>query len=1246
MARAKLGKVRAGTGPSRTLATLTLCERSGHDRTNEVVLCTIPLAETDNIKSIANLGIFQSGTSIPAQFRVLSRWWGAYTDATKPISSVQVAFTCASLAANAVDATTYTLRTPGAGNTGIGITVTDNTTSWDINTGAITARVRQVAGGAHNLFDLVTTASGKNFFSAGNASGLYLHGVDDSSDAVTAISTSDDITGNLAAMNTKTLIVSYNGGANQTVTFAAGESTVALVLTKINATGTSSTWKAQNKDTTNKSIRLTCRNASDTLTIRSTGTANADLGFSAVSDTVAAHRDNSQDADYSSNAYLPGDSNYTTEIEWQGSEVVVVKVVGKFGTSGSEFQGMNDESTMQLTESNNTWIVPADMHYESRYTFFKNSNYIAHDVLWKGGGASSQGYWLADAAIKHGGIAVALNYSGAGTQLATYDPGDSADDYATAFAYVSGSPYVYQDFSPSAGGYGFTVGKSWTDYLGGSGHTFDEPWCVVQQSASDRHCVGMCYRTSKEVVPQGFKYDGTKLLIQPWVEERGEINPGFTTRPYHIFPGNRYYRWRGGLLFGDGAASIPTVRAQWAKFCRHPIIVHCQDKYETSKLYGDVGLAPNKCYHDAQGYQATVSHVATAATEPGVGADWEDVWETDASTYGVPWHVGDRFTSFEMPNPDADGLLEEARHRWVKWKYAMIDYTVTAAADQEDLQAQYDRRNASAATPTVGQYTCYGWHRYGCAPRQAGCHSNHYDHVMRLVRAWFVTGNPEFYEWADRMADHMAWVCTSHWAGQSGGNGLAFRSSQYGETGNAETAIHGHGDGAVSASVINVQYRTYWYALTGYTPLKELSQRWVDGFAGYITTQYNTVMSSDGAPVAGNGGTQTRVSRDFSWPMDGLMHHYRITGDTTALTYAGRIWRRTLLYSHDLIGNGKTIQDENGGTDSGGMGYIANAVAGQGTDGAPHNHGTITYIVYPLDPIKNFIEWGEASRQKGGQTLITTTDLAGGRRWLRQAMKALLTGQDEVSPNKALNLANWTSMVRPLYRGGYKGGVDGGSIAAGSSNLMSMQFYQPCGAARYSSGLDMRVIDAGVAPRLSTTIDSCTATVSGTSVTLSSAPTNIPDLTHSWFWVDADGATLGKKITVHSGTSITLASSYAGTTGAGLSFTVSLAGTQAVEHLGNMLDAGVFALEWYKANGMMTQYNALKPVLRRAFEQSLLYGLTTDSSWYRWDATFATTSRASIMAGYSVGDARERIQGWYNRNACNRYLAAERDGVF
>jgi hypothetical protein len=1226
-----------------TTIPLTLYERSGYARTNAPVIVSIPLSESDAVFSASLVAIYQNGVQIDTQAQALSRWWGDVSDTTKYISCVQVVFTCASLAANAIDSTTYTLRT-GTSNAASGITVTDNSTSWDINTGAATFRLRQTSGGAHNLLDVVTSASGKTFLSAGNASGLYLHGVERAANYRLIDSSSNDLTGSIGSpLNSTELKVIYNG-TTYPVPFgptATAHNTVAKVLALITAQGSTSTWMCRYKDDTLKSLRLLCRNPSDTISIDATGTAATVLGFSGTGDYTHV----AQDADYSSNAYTG--STYTTSIEWQGSELVVAKATGKFGTSGSEFMGNQDDSCL-AKDGTDRHCSDSDMEYEARYYFYKNSAYVGIDVLWQGGNADASGRWSSDAAVKHGGIAVVPNFSGSGTKLATYDPGDSAGDYAATLTYTSGSPYAYQDFAPSGSSNGFTVGSSWTGYLGGAGHTLDEGWMVVQQSADDRHIISMTYRTPKETVPQGFKYDGTQLLVQPWVEERGELTSGFTTRPYHIFPGNRHYRWRGGLLFADGGYAVATVRNQWATHCRYPILVHCQDQYETSTLFGDVGVAPNVVRVSSQDYRCTVSHVATAATQPGVGASWATVWTATATSYGVSWVLGGRYSSFQMPDPDGDGLLEEARNKWIKWKYAMVDSSVTG--DTGSLPVSYGNRNSSQAT-------CYGWSRFGMVPYQTGCNSNHYDHVMRLTRAWFVTGDPRFYDWADAMADHMAWVCTNHWDG-SGGFSPANRYCTYGETGNVDAAIHGHQIGDVR-SVQNCQFRAYWYALTGYTPLKDLSTRFVTNYAGRLDgVQYLTMTLQTPARI--------QTIRDWSWSMDNLLHHYKIFGDTTSLTYARNVMIHAMVYTHDLCGAGMAIQNEEGGTDTGGLGFVPNCVNGATADATPRNRGTLTYLVYPLDPITNFIEWGTKAREVGGQTaIVSAADIAHGYRWLRQAFKYILTGPDELSPNKSLQLSDWTSMVRPIFRGGYKGGVDGASIVSGQSTLLLGMFYYPCGAGVYTAYTQFLTTDTGIAPCLSTTIDGVTATISGTTVTLSSIPTGMPHLALSWFYVDADGPAMAKKISSHiSGTgTFTLESTYLGTTGAGKSFTITLGGwgpergrvsassaggTAQLEHANNFLDAGVRLYRYMVDNALTAEAAALKPLLRRSFEQTILYGMFgggTNSSG-DWSQTSATTGRGLIYAGYTAGSTRERPQGWFNRNAMNRYLAAERDGVF
>ncbi len=79
--------------PALSAVALSVTERDGVDRVNEYVQSGIPLPKSWNITDVSGLLLSDgSGTQIPAQFVVLSRWGGAPSDNTKPIKWVLVGF--------------------------------------------------------------------------------------------------------------------------------------------------------------------------------------------------------------------------------------------------------------------------------------------------------------------------------------------------------------------------------------------------------------------------------------------------------------------------------------------------------------------------------------------------------------------------------------------------------------------------------------------------------------------------------------------------------------------------------------------------------------------------------------------------------------------------------------------------------------------------------------------------------------------------------------------------------------------------------------------------------------------------------------------------------------------------------------------------------------------------------------------------------------------------------------------------
>lgn len=71
---------------------LQVVERANIDRINEVVSYGVPIAKSDNILSVADIGLTDSENGIPAQFRVLSRYGGQSDNPDLPIRMVLVDF--------------------------------------------------------------------------------------------------------------------------------------------------------------------------------------------------------------------------------------------------------------------------------------------------------------------------------------------------------------------------------------------------------------------------------------------------------------------------------------------------------------------------------------------------------------------------------------------------------------------------------------------------------------------------------------------------------------------------------------------------------------------------------------------------------------------------------------------------------------------------------------------------------------------------------------------------------------------------------------------------------------------------------------------------------------------------------------------------------------------------------------------------------------------------------------------------
>ncbi len=109
-------------------------------------------------------------------------------------------------------------------------------------------------------------------------------------------------TGTIAGLDTLTLVISPDGGANQTVTFAATDDTVAEVVTAINAQTTLMTASAENGRIVIRSDALT--GSSSSIDVKVASTADGTLGF-----------DNVAHAGYSAKSILVRVSNASAAVQ-------------------------------------------------------------------------------------------------------------------------------------------------------------------------------------------------------------------------------------------------------------------------------------------------------------------------------------------------------------------------------------------------------------------------------------------------------------------------------------------------------------------------------------------------------------------------------------------------------------------------------------------------------------------------------------------------------------------------------------------------------------------------------------------------------------------------------------------------------------------------------------------------------------------------------------------------------------------
>ena len=143
-----------GISGAATIATLPVDERDRTKRTNGHVTSGVPLAESANITSTSGLGIFDGETELDAQFRVLSRYHDT-PDGTGAIRMVLVDFQDTITAGGT---NTYTLRDTGSGTVSGANLASDETTYYEINTGAITVQISKTSGQIFEDVDIDKTA--------------------------------------------------------------------------------------------------------------------------------------------------------------------------------------------------------------------------------------------------------------------------------------------------------------------------------------------------------------------------------------------------------------------------------------------------------------------------------------------------------------------------------------------------------------------------------------------------------------------------------------------------------------------------------------------------------------------------------------------------------------------------------------------------------------------------------------------------------------------------------------------------------------------------------------------------------------------------------------------------------------------------------------------------------------------------------------------------------------------------------
>lgn len=714
-----------------------------------------------------------------------------------------------------------------------------------------------------------------------------------------------------------------------------------------------------------------------------------------------------QDADYRSRDYTG--TAYTTSVEWQGTERLVLLVTTHLGLAGAEFSGSGAEARLAGFQPS---TVPGPVTIEARYTFTKDSGVIELDVLWKG----NNGDWLhpQDAYISRGGLRLVPGFTG--KFLTVFDESNSTTKAASLIHQPGNTNVVYYDYAPSGTAYNFSRPSTNWQFAGATTDTVDgtEGWYALGD-ANGTVWLALMQKEWKAHVPHGFRFDGTTLEATLWPSERGHVPSG---PAYHILGGTHYYRWQGAIAVGTGQLAAPTIRALYQRRLLFPLVAHAQTKWSSSNalpaVADPVGFVMGT---DGHPYSTAVPHTATAATQPITGAQYATVWSIDDTLVNpqaaLPWVLGRRYGALEYGLPDQN----EALSRRARWSLMYTD--ATAATDGRTIPTTYASRNK-------GVYTYYGWNRYGCwlgaGLSSAGCGCNREETVEALFAAWLAYGDPVLLEWAERLATHMAGFAS--WKGANGVTGtLQFGSLAPGLQG--DTTLHlPEPDMNDGAEHNGMAYRPLAYLLTGYLPFKVLTNL-------ALISQYGQTLDRESEPslphrapaISPNqfslggvpGGNQAvGGTRLIAGAIKFFTYTFLMQGDLTSLTYVRNLMLQAFVFTHrTLVGlEGPPTNTSGALTTEGGLGTIPSGVLDNTGSQRP------SYAALPAPAIRLATELsGWAVLHAAYTGIVSAADLTAMQLLVTQYVKYHLTG----AGGQARNLGD-TTLARPLVRGGLKSG--------------------------------------------------------------------------------------------------------------------------------------------------------------------------------------------------------------------------------